>query len=398
MSNTKTSVTSNGLLWFGAAVSIAEILTGTLFAPLGFAQGLLAIVTGHVIGCALLYLAGLIGAKRGVTAMESVRISFGKKGALLFSLLNILQLVGWTAVMIKSGARALGVVAGTGETGAQWWCVLIGALILLWIFIGIRNLGKLNLVAVGALFALTIVLSTVVFGDGGGAGAGSIPSGGMTFGAAVELSAAMPLSWLPLISDYTRHAAKPRAATWVSALAYFTGSCWMYLIGLGAALFAGVGDIAFIMAAAGLGIAGVLIVALSTVTTTFLDVYSAGVSYASIAGKPNEKWMAAIVCAAGMFIAMYTPIEQYENFLYLIGSVFAPMVAILFTDVYLLKKDHTDKTVSLPNLLLWAAGFVIYRLMLGVDTALGSTLPVMAIVSVLCLLLEGGKRICSVRS
>jgi purine-cytosine permease-like protein len=62
LEQTKTSVFSNGLIWFGEAGSIAEILTGTLVAPLGFGAGLLAIVTGHVIGCAVLYLAGLIGA------------------------------------------------------------------------------------------------------------------------------------------------------------------------------------------------------------------------------------------------------------------------------------------------------------------------------------------------
>ena len=31
----KTSLFENGLIWFGAGVSIAEILTGTYFAPLG---------------------------------------------------------------------------------------------------------------------------------------------------------------------------------------------------------------------------------------------------------------------------------------------------------------------------------------------------------------------------
>ena len=30
----------------------------------------------------------------------------------------------------------------------------------------------------------------------------------------------MPLSWLPLISDYTRDAEKPTQATWVSVLVY----------------------------------------------------------------------------------------------------------------------------------------------------------------------------------
>ena len=61
----------------------------------------------------------------------------------------------------------------------------------------------------------------------------------MTFGAAVELAVAMPLSWLPLISDYTRDAEKPVQATWVSVIVYGLVSCWMYVIGMGAAIFTG---------------------------------------------------------------------------------------------------------------------------------------------------------------
>ena len=90
----KTSVSQNALIWFGAGVSLAEILTGTYFAPLGMGKGLLAIVVGHVIGCVMLFLAGLIGGNTGLSAMETVKMSFGRKGGLLFSLLNVLQLVG----------------------------------------------------------------------------------------------------------------------------------------------------------------------------------------------------------------------------------------------------------------------------------------------------------------
>lgn len=59
----RTSIFENGLIWFGAGVSLAEILTGTYFAPLGFAAGLSAILVGHLIGCIMLFLAGLIGGK-----------------------------------------------------------------------------------------------------------------------------------------------------------------------------------------------------------------------------------------------------------------------------------------------------------------------------------------------
>ena len=104
MSEKKTSVFSNGLIWFGAGVSIAEIITGTYLAPLGFTKAMLAIVIGHVIGALMMFAAGMIGAREEKSAMETVKMSFGKKGGLLFAVLNILQLVGWTAIMIYDGA------------------------------------------------------------------------------------------------------------------------------------------------------------------------------------------------------------------------------------------------------------------------------------------------------
>ena len=47
----KTSLFENALIWFGAGVSIAEILTGTYLAPLGLKNGILAIVAGHPGWC-----------------------------------------------------------------------------------------------------------------------------------------------------------------------------------------------------------------------------------------------------------------------------------------------------------------------------------------------------------
>ena len=44
MNEKRTSVFSNGLIWFGAGVSLAEILTGTYFAPLGFGRAMAAIL------------------------------------------------------------------------------------------------------------------------------------------------------------------------------------------------------------------------------------------------------------------------------------------------------------------------------------------------------------------
>ena len=371
--NKKTSVFENGLIWFGAAVSIAEILTGTYFASLGFLKGLLAIVLGHIVGCILLFLAGMIGAKTQKSAMDTVKISFGTKGGIFFAILNILQLFGWTGIMIYDGASA---TQGILPIGHFIWCIVIGGLVLVWILIGVKNLGKLNVIAMSALFLMTIILSFIIFKGGTAFDKGD---NSMSFGAAMELSIAMPLSWLPLISDYTKEAKEPVKATAASSIVYGFVSIWMYIIGMSAALFTMESDIAKILLKAGLGIMGLFIVVLSTVTTTFLDVYSAGVSTESIFSKIKSKWMAVAVTVIGTLGAIVLPMDDITGFLYLIGSVFAPMIAIQIADFFILKISNDKKLFSIKNIIFWVTGFIIYRILMKFDIPIGSTIPSMLI-------------------
>lgn len=415
----------SALIWFGAGVSIAEILTGTYFAPLGFAKGLAAILTGHVIGCAMMFLAGIIGGRTRRSAMETTKMSFGKRGGVFFAALNVLQLVGWTAIMIYDGADATKSLFGGSSrgllSGSFLWCLVIGGLILLWIAVGITNLGIINKISMSALFILSIVLSVIIFRGGAGSAA---PAAGdaISFGSAVELAAAMPLSWLPLISDYTREAEKPVAATAASVITYGLISVWMYVIGMGSAIYTGESNIANVLAAAGLGAAALVILILSTVTTTFLDAWSAGISAESLtesseaapdgAGEtapegrkaaPDDAEQTApdsakkrfrfdgrktafAVTILGMVLAALFNMDDITPFLYLIGSVFAPMIAVQIADYFILKQDHFEEKCSVRSMLVWAAGFVLYRLLMKVDLPLGNTLPDMLITTALAVL------------
>lgn len=392
--NNTTNVFSNALIWFGAAVSIAEILTGTYFAPLGFSKGTAAILIGHLIGCVLLFFSGYIGATTKKSAMESTAASFGTIGSKIFALLNVIQLVGWTGIMIYDGALSINqIFPENTKFHSTWlWALVIGILILLWIFIGITNLGKFNTLAMGALFILTLVMCKVIFFS---KNAQSQPANpvldAITFGQAVELAVAMPLSWLPLISDYTKYAEKPFKATFASALTYGIISCWMYIIGMGAAILTGETDIAKIMVKAGLGIAALFILILSTVTTTFLDAYSAGVSSKTIWQKLPGKWIAVAVTIIGTAAAIIFPMDNITGFLYFIGSVFAPMIAIELADFFVLKTDSSQNKFNATKIIIWLAGFVIYRLLMKTDFIAGNTLPDMAITFALTVAAEKAK-------
>ena len=374
----RTTAFQNGLIWFGAGVSLAEILTGTYFAPLGMGRGIAAILLGHVIGCVLFFLAGLIGGRERKSSMETVKMSFGAKGGMLFAFLNVVQLVGWTGIMIYDGALATNSIF---DVGIAVWSIVIGVMIIIWIAIGVTNLGLLNKITMALLFILTVVLSVVVFrGNNPGATSDEV----ITFGMAVENAVAMPLSWLPVISDYTREADKPFRATLASTVTYGLVSCWMYVIGMGAAIYTGGSDIAQVMLKAGLGISALLIMILSTVTTTFLDAFSAGVSCESLSKKLSGKTVGIIATVIGTIGACVYNMDNIMGFLYIIGSVFAPMIAVQLTTYFILKKDSFAAAFDWPNLIVWAVGFAVYRLMMHVDLPTGYTLPSVLITMVLC--------------
>ena len=331
-----------GLVWFGAAVSIAEIEAGSALAPAA-AGGrgwtiAAAILCGHLLGGALLFLAMLLGARTRRGGMDCAKVPFGRAGGGFFAALNLLQLVGWTAVMVAQGAGAAGELLGPhAPFGAL--CAGIGALVAIWIYIGLRGVGRINSVAMVLLFALTVVLSVA------------------------------------LAADYTKDARRPAAASAAAALVYSLVSCWMYGVGLlSAASFGADSTFAGAMRSAGLGIAALLVVVFSTVTTTFLDAYSAGESARSLWSRIPAKPFGVAVCAVGTVLAARGAMDRYLDFLYLIASVFAPMAAVLLVDGFLARRRQNSAD-SAWNLLAWAAGFAVYHACLGGDSPLAAAWP-----------------------
>lgn len=341
---------SNGLIWFGAAVSVAEIEAG-----IQSGNNWLALITGHLLGGVLLFLVGLIGARLRLNAMNTTSTAFGVWGAKFFACLNLLQLVGWTAVMIAQGTSALGGLQKSLES--PFTSAFLAIAIATWLFVGIKK--SINVATVGmALLTILLVVLTYKLFSGSAVAlrasmSGQVPS--ISFWSAFEISVAMPLSWLPLISDYTKDVRRPVVGTLTSALVYTLVSIWMYGLGIVIGM-SGMNSIPCAILASGLGFAGVAIVAFSTIATTFLDAYSSGESAKTIYSKLNPKVVGAFTCAVGAALAISGIIDRYTDFLYLIASVFSPMASVLLVSHYFVKKIHVRW-----NLFSWGIGFMVYH-------------------------------------
>lgn len=89
--------------------------------------------------------------------------------------------------------------------------------------------------------------------------------------------------------------------------------------------------------------------------------------------------MGIIVTVIGTIGACLFNMDDITNFLYLIGSVFAPMIAVQLTTYFILKKDSFKEAFDWPNLIVWLLGFIAYRLLMNVDLPVGNTLPAVVI-------------------
>ena len=368
----RTGLFTNMIIWFGVAISVSEIQAGI---QIGSAAPLNSIwvplILGHVIGGVLLYFVGLIGARLRVNAMESIKSTFGNFGSKFFATLNVLQLIAWVAVLNAQGALAL--MGLNIPISFALTCIILAILIAIWVYVGLRRTSRITSVIMIILTALLVILSVKLFGINGNHLIPVTNSAALTFWNIFEISIAMPISWLPVISDYTKDVENPKKATALSALAYTVASLWMYFIGVEIVCI-GTVDISQAILISGLGVQGVFILVLSTVTTNFLATNSAGESSKAIFNRLDPKIAGVIVSFLSAILAISGIMDHYISFLYLISSVFAPMASVLVVSFYFGKGNNEAKDWYW-NIFSWFVGFAVYQITAGFDSIfLGPTL------------------------
>lgn len=373
-------------LWAGAAISIAEVMTGSLIAPLGIKKGIIMILLGHLVGCLLLAATGLIGFREKKPSLVSSRISLGRYGSYLISIFNIVQLIGWTAIMLIQCTKSVQTITGSvfGEYTFAILAGITGLIVLIWALYADKGISLINNIAVVLLFILCLVMLGAIFRGG----QAKFVSSNMSAGAALEFSIVMPLSWVPLISDYTMAAKSQKGSFWGSFLGYFLGSSFMYIIGLVSSAYAGTSDPISVLNRLHMGYPAILIVILATVTTTFMDVYSAVMSTLNLTDKLSKKKLIIVFSILGIMLALIFPMEQYENFLYMISSLFAPVFSVIIIDYFIYKADRSGGVINIAGIASALLGTAAYYIVGKYNLPIGSTIPSVIITGVIYIILR----------
>lgn len=378
------------VLWGDLGIGLLVLVTGALLVPgLGFAQAVVVVILGSLFGVALLALASVAGAQHGVPTMVLFRPVLGVRGSWLPSVLNALQLIGWTAVELWAMSLVADIVAARAFGWSVRWLWLVVAAIVcttlaLWGPVGVARVWMKRF---GAWIIVLVCLAVTVLALGSDSladalarpGTGAFP----TFGPALDLVIAMPVSWLPLVADYSRFSVHPRAAFAGTFLGYLVANVWLYLLGSLLVLGSGstpdpAGIAAGVLALAGGTLAGSLFLVGLLVGETdeaFADIYSGAVSLQNIFPRASQKLLTIVIAATATGLAAWLTMARYEAFLFLLGSVFVPLFGILAADHFIVRKGRIDVSslykrggeywftngVRFGSLVPWVAGFLVYH-------------------------------------
>ncbi|PZS20631.1 MAG: allantoin permease [Pseudonocardiales bacterium] len=360
-------------LWGNLGVSLLGP-TAALFvlAPTGVTMSLLAaftaVVVGSVIGTIPVALSAMAGTETGSPAMVLLRGLFGARLSYLPTMLNLLQCLGWGIFEI--------VVISTAAEQLLPWKVRWLYILLAGVLTTLMALRPLGVVRTLRKYALAAVIAASVFflvEFAGNTLPGFTHGGWSGFWLATDAVMAVSISWVPLAADYTRHARSRNAAFSGTLIGYSLTQIAYYALGLLAFSTIVHGDdanhsqlfAAFIALPLGWLPFGILV--LRELDESFTNVYSTVVSVQNLRPLADRRVLAVVIGTLATIGALVLNFADYQNFLYLIGSVFIPMSAVFVVDYFVLGGRHGwDSSITAPArwlmLVPWMLGFCAYQL------------------------------------
>ena len=375
-----------GVLWADLSVGLLVLVAGSLLVPaLSLQTAIIAIVIGSVIGSALLAVAGRVGSDLGVPTMVALRPSLGIRGSYLASMLNIGQLIGWAGLEFIIMSQAAEAISDEffGFRGYYFWLAAFAVIATVFAIGGPVVVVRDFLQRFGfwIVLAATIWLTYRLFAvydvteiwarDG----AGGFPN----FWQGVDIAVSLPVSWLPLVADYSRYARNTAGAAWATFAAYAAANIWFFALGAGYVLVLNsdpgnlIGALVDSMLLLAAGWLFLLVILADEIDNAFADVYSTAVSLQNLIAVP-QRVLAVGVGLASFVLAVSVDLLGYENFLLLIGGVFVSLFGVLIADYFVARRQQYDAEqlyaaggsywywngINLAGLGAWLAGFVVY--------------------------------------
>ena len=374
------------LIYVGANIVATTFQVGASLAE-SFSVGvsLALVAAGSIAGAGLVAALAPIGPRLRTPSMIVSRAALGVRGAALVATVLYVSNFAWIAINNVIAASALAHVWG-GSSAQTPWAFALGILATYCVARGPRAVAFADRVAVPLMLAVAVVFTVACLR----APAGAAPrlAGQLTWLRGLDVVVAYQVSWILMFADYSRYTKSVRG----SVTAVFAGlaltSLWMMPLGVLAARAAGSSDPGTMVDAVGLGVLGGLLLALATLTTNFVNIYTSGLAWKSLLPGTSDR---AVVWSIGLIGTALSAVpgvwlEQYTGFMVILGTLLVPVGGVLIAHFFTQRSDPAgiDSTLAdlyntsgklagfaAPGCIAWGAGAIVY---FGASS-IGGTLP-----------------------
>lgn len=333
---------------------------------LGFAAVIAVVVLGTVVGSLLLGAVALAGFRAGRPTMAMLRGVLGDRAAWIPTILNIGQCIGWAAIEVLVMTEVATALTSPGLR--PLWAVASGALALGMALKPLPSIKAVRKYLVALVAIATVVLVIGMLREGVAATDTGSWHG---FWPAFDIVLSLPVSWAPLVADYSRHARTGRSAFLGTALGFASAGIIYFLMGAlavftisGAAEAYTATEFIPALLAVPAGVVALIILLLDEVDEAFANIYSTAISVENLAPRAPRTVVAVAVAAIATGSALALDLLAYESFLFTIGAVFVPLTGVVVTWVFGVHRGRYERAAATPWLLLpWLAGLVAYQLL-----------------------------------
>ncbi|WP_367107058.1 cytosine permease [uncultured Psychrobacter sp.] len=339
-------------LWFGANIVVTTILTGMLLVPdLRFTTAITTVLIGSLIGAIPLLLVGLMGQHTGMPSMALTRRAYGPVGSQMISLVNMGVLIAWSCIQALLAGMSLNyaIEATTGYSNLPLMTIMCESIVVLIVLRGHLGIEKVERWAALAMAGLTVIVLYQLNQHYEVSALFDMPveaRNGITLGIAFDIVIATAFSWISSAADYNRNCKTPRIAIWATYFGYIMAA--LVAMGLGATI-SGLSilngmeqtyDPTRLLAGFGFGIPAALVIFFSVMTTNVMAVYSATLSCMNVAPGMSF-WKPALAIGVVTIFGALIPgiLDQFQNFLLLVGALFIPAFSVMIVDYYLVGRD-----------------------------------------------------------
>ena len=372
----------------GANIIATTLASGGSLALLAPGRiGYAALAAGIVVGTLPTALLARLGPRTGLPTMVLLRAPFGGGGAAVIAALLIVTNFAWIALNDVIAARALKSILGGDQ---RWWSLLAGAAAVALALGGPRFMALFDRVAVPLMGVVGVALTVALVRQAPpSAMPGTSTGGAVAFLAGLDLVVAYQVSWSLMFADYTRFQRSERSASLAVLVGLSSTSAWLMVVGMLAAR-AGSNDPAAMVIALGLPAAALVAIALSTLTTNFVNIFLSALALRTLWPRVGPRAAVIGLGAIGTALGVLRSdlLDSFAAFMGLLATLLLPIVAVALVHFYLpapatASAEGAEPGVRLPALGAWLAGALTYTVASRFLPGAGATLPTLLLTGTL---------------